>query len=64
MTFDHKNNCIEVCLFESYLAKYFIEHPEIFEPLISKILTAFEQVIARKSNNPYSNPNNSGKRNF
>lgn len=49
MTFDDKSNSIEVCLFESYLAKYFIEHPEIFQPLMNKILEAIEQVIAINS---------------
>lgn len=45
MTFDDKLNIVEVCLFESHLAKYFIEHPEFFQPLIDKILEAIEQVI-------------------
>lgn len=45
MTFDDKHNIVEVCLFESHLAKYFIEHPEFFQPLIKKILDAIEQVI-------------------
>ncbi|ASQ47389.1 hypothetical protein [Legionella clemsonensis] len=51
MIFDDKNNIIEVGLFESYLAKYFIEHPEIFKPLIDKILNAIEQVIISNSEN-------------
>lgn len=52
MRFDEKNNIIGVCLFESYLAKYFIEHPEIFRPLILKILDAIACVIKDNSDNP------------
>jgi len=49
MKLDDKNNIIEVCLFESHLAKYFIEHPEIFKPLINKVLEAAEHVITINS---------------
>ncbi len=55
MSLDDKNNIIEVCLFESYLAKYFIEHPEPFQSLISKILKAIEQVIISNSENDLFN---------
>lgn len=51
MTFDEKNNVIEVCLFESYLAKYFIEHPELFQPLIIKIINGMEQVVKNNQDN-------------
>lgn len=49
MTFDDKHNIVEVCLFESHLAKYFIEHPEFFQPLINKVLEAIEQVVISNS---------------
>ena len=52
MSLDDKNNIIEVCLFESYLAKYFIEHPEPFQSLMSKILDAIEEVIRYNADNP------------
>ncbi|MCL9684413.1 hypothetical protein [Legionella maioricensis] len=55
MTFDDKKNLIEVCLFESYLAQYFIEHPEIFQPLINKVLEAVEQIITSNSENSMFN---------
>lgn len=42
---DEKNNIIAVALFETYLAKYFFEHFEIFRPLIRKVLTGIENVI-------------------
>lgn len=51
MKFDDKNNRIEVCLFECHLARYFIEHPEIFKPLENKIYAAIEQLIAINHNN-------------
>ncbi len=51
MTFDDKNNIVEVCLFESFLAKYFIEHPEIFEPLLDKIAIAIDSLIQANSKN-------------
>lgn len=52
MKFDDKNNIIEVCLFESYLAKYFIEHQDIFKPLINKVLMAIDHIIVINSENP------------
>ncbi|BCA95882.1 hypothetical protein TUM19329_22430 [Legionella antarctica] len=55
MTFDDKNNIIEVCVFESYLAKYFLEHPEIFQPLINKILEAIDHVITSNSDSSMFN---------
>lgn len=51
MKFDNRNNIVEVCLFESYLAKYFIETPDIFKSLINKILDAFEQIIQQNTDN-------------
>lgn len=51
MKFDDKNNIVEVCLFESYLAKFFIEHNAIFTPVISKVLDALEKVIALNASN-------------
>ncbi len=49
---DDRKNIINVCLFESFLAKYFLEHPEIFDPLKEKILVAIEEFIKVNSNNP------------
>ncbi|WP_367608192.1 hypothetical protein [Legionella sp. W05-934-2] len=43
MPVDDKNNEIDVCLFESYMAKYFLEHVELFKPLMDNIITAIDQ---------------------
>ena len=51
MRFDNKNNNIEVCLFESYLAKYFLENPELFRNLTQKIIAAIERLIELNSDN-------------
>ncbi|MDR3503370.1 MAG: hypothetical protein P4L79_12405 [Legionella sp.] len=45
MTFDEKNNIVEVCIFESFLAKYFLEHSEIFDALFNKMYSALDAVI-------------------
>lgn len=51
---DEKNNIIDVSLFETYLAKYFFEHVDIFKPLIHKIHTHIEHVIeANKENRQF-----------
>ncbi|MFJ1268259.1 hypothetical protein ACD661_06800 [Legionella lytica] len=44
MTFDDKNNIVEVCIFESFLAKYFLEHSEVFSELYNKIYEAIENL--------------------
>lgn len=49
MKFDNKNNIIEVCQFESFLAKYFVENPQHFAPLITKILDKLEFIISINS---------------
>ncbi len=49
---DDRKNIINVCLFESFLAKYFLEHPEIFDSLKEKIFVAIEELIKINSNNP------------
>jgi hypothetical protein len=41
---DSEGNIIEVTLFESYLAKYLIEHPEFFTPVYEKILKGLEAI--------------------
>lgn len=51
MALDDKNNIIEVCTFESVLAKYFIEHPELFKSLTDKIFAAIEHLITANSEN-------------
>ncbi|MCC5792216.1 MAG: hypothetical protein JJT82_06350 [Legionellaceae bacterium] len=43
---DDRNNIIAVCLFESYLAKYMIEHPEIFDTILEKIADTLEKIIS------------------
>ncbi|WP_298628377.1 hypothetical protein [uncultured Legionella sp.] len=51
MKFDDKNNIVEVCLFESFLAKYFIDNSDIFNPLLDRIATAIESFITKHENN-------------
>ncbi|KTD65004.1 hypothetical protein [Legionella shakespearei] len=41
---DSEGNIIEITLFESYLAKYLIEHPEFFTPVYEKILKGLEAI--------------------
>lgn len=48
---NYKNNILNVCLFESFLAKYFLEHPEIFTELLDKIYNAIESFIELNANN-------------
>lgn len=50
---DSEGNIIEVTLFESYLAKYLIEHPEFFTPVYEKILKSLEAI--HELNTPDSN---------
>lgn len=51
MKFDEKKNIVSVCLFESYLAKYFVEHPAIFQPLTDKIFNAVKRLIEDNAKN-------------
>jgi hypothetical protein len=51
LAFDDKNNNIEVCLFESFLSRYFLDNPNIFQPVIIKVLSAIERFIAANSEN-------------
>ncbi|WP_428413851.1 hypothetical protein [Legionella sp.] len=51
MTFDDKNNIIDVCIFESFLAKYFLEHPEVFDALFDKIYTGLDALILANEEN-------------
>lgn len=48
---DDRKNVISVCRFESFLAKYFLEHPEVFDALKDKILTAIEKLVELNSKN-------------
>lgn len=45
MTLDERGNIVEVGQFESFLAKYFLENPGIFQGVRNKILDAVEQLI-------------------
>ncbi|USQ13325.1 hypothetical protein J2N86_11610 [Legionella lytica] len=51
MTFDDKNNIVEVCIFESFLAKYFLEHPEIFDTLFNKMYSALDAFLKANEGN-------------
>lgn len=44
MALDDRGNEIEVCLYESYLAQFFIEHDEYFKPLLDKTLDVIEAI--------------------
>lgn len=51
MRVDEKNNIVEVCLFESYLAKFFIDNPSYFSSLIAKIMLGVNAVIELNEDN-------------
>jgi hypothetical protein len=51
VTFDDKNNIVEVCIFESFLAKYFLDHSEIFDALLDKMYDALDAMITANINN-------------
>lgn len=49
---DSKGNLIKVTLFESYLSKYLIEHPEYFISVYQKILGFIQQIEQLNQGNP------------
>ena len=48
---DKRGNLIDVCLFESYLAKFFLENSDFFEPLYQKIFSDIDKLIEANENN-------------
>lgn len=48
---DKRGNAINVCLFESYLAKFCLENSIFFEPLYQKIFSEIDNLIEDNKNN-------------
>lgn len=44
---DSKGNIIDVTLFESYLSRFVLEHPQFYQAIYIKLLTAIEEFISQ-----------------